>query len=74
MNNPELYIMENKIIIEAKPLYIFCLDHQDGKVYKYEYGPRDIEESNAEDFLMQRKHSITNCEWMVTETDRIYGD
>lgn len=58
-----LYKMENAV----QYLFIWVLDHTDGTVYRYKWYDHDTEEDSAEEFLIYKGHSITNCEWMVTE-------
>ena len=58
-----LYKMENAI----QYLFIWVLDHTDGKVYRYKWYDKDVEDGNAEDFLIEKGHSTGNCQWMVTE-------
>ena len=85
-NNPELYIMDNK----EKTKILFVLDFTDSKVYRYYAPAAEQKENKVsahnhtwvdideypdyEDFIMEKGHSLSNCEWMVSNTDRIYGD
>ncbi len=54
-------------------LYLFVLDFEDGRVYKYlypeviqnEYGT--VVENDQESYLVQLGHKATNCEWMITK-------
>ena len=58
--------------------YIFLLDYNDGKVYKYDISPlcNDLNKwnpdvSSCEAFLYGAGHKLANCEWMVTSEDNI---
>jgi hypothetical protein len=46
-------------------LYIWVLDFEDGKVYKYVTWNPD--EESVGDYLYRAGHSLTNCEWMVNK-------
>ncbi len=53
--------------------YIFLLDFNDGKVYRYDISALGNEKNgwNPDDescdaFLLGAGHAIQNCEWMVT--------
>lgn len=65
-----LYKMENAV----QYLFIWVLDHTDGTVSRYKWYDHSIEESNAEEFLIKKGHSTTNCEWMVTEKSHATTD
>ena len=39
---------------------ITILDYEEGKVFEYEVGKGVVE-----DFLIDKGHNPTNCEWMV---------
>lgn len=49
-------------------LFLWVLDHTDGTVHRYKWYDKDIEDGNAEEFLIECGHSTSNCEWMVTES------
>jgi len=58
--------------------YIFVLDFNDGKVYKYDISVlcNDLNKWNpdtesCEAFLYGAGHKLANCEWMVTSEDNI---
>ena len=75
---------ENKEIIHAdeSAKYIFLLDFNDGKVYRYDISSLCNEENkwnpdieSCEAFLYGAGHSVSNCEWMVTSEKNIeYGN
>ena len=50
-------------------LYLFVLDFEDGRVYRYDVWLNDSEE--IEDYLTDMGHSMSNCEWMVTRFKRV---
>jgi len=62
--------------------YIFLLDFNDGKVYRYDISSLCNEENKwnpdtetCEAFLYGAGHSVSNCEWMVTTSKNIeYGN
>ena len=54
--------------------YIFILDFQDGKVYRYDISSLCNDENkwnpdseSCEAFLYGAGHKVNDCEWMVTE-------
>ena len=68
---------ENKEIVHADESvkYIWLLDFNDGKPYRYDISALCNEENkwnpdteSCEAFLYGAGHSVSNCEWMVTET------
>lgn len=75
---------ENKEIIVAdeSAKYIFLLDFNDGKVYRYNISSICNDENkwnpdfeSCEAFLYGAGHSVSNCEWMVTSEKTIeYGN
>ena len=61
-------------------LYLFVLDFEDGKVYKYLY-PEVIQneydavvENDPDSYLVQLGHNATNCEWMITKQEEIIDE
>ena len=62
--------------------YIFLLDFNDGKVYRYDISSLCNEKNNwnpdsesCEAFLYGAGHKVNDCEWMVTsEADIEYGN
>ena len=61
-------IMKNKIIT--------VLDFEVGKVFQYKISDQRLtawnpEEESCEDYLTNKGHNLTNCEWMVHETAQI---
>ena len=62
--------------------YIFLLDFNDGKVYRYDISSLCNDENkwnpdfeSCEAFLYGAGHSVSNCEWMVTSEKNIeYGN
>ena len=71
---------------ECKPIfakYIWVLDFEDGKVYRYNIGniktlmamgfennDWNPDSESCEEFLTESGHNLTNCEWMVTSEDK----
>tara|TARA_R100000773_G_C4159095_1_gene77748 strand:+ start:51 stop:332 length:282 start_codon:yes stop_codon:yes gene_type:complete len=62
--------------------YIFVLDFNDGKVYRYNVRALCNEENewnpdteSCEAFLYGAGHKVNDCEWMVTNNENIeYGN
>ena len=50
-------------------LYLFVLDFEDGRVYRHDVWIDDAEK--IEDYLTDRGHSMSNCEWMLTRNKKI---
>ncbi len=54
--------------------YIWLLDFEDGKVYRYnigfEYHSWNPDHEACEEFLTESGHNLTNCEWMVTSENK----
>tara|TARA_R100000426_G_scaffold61656_1_gene43312 strand:+ start:142 stop:408 length:267 start_codon:yes stop_codon:yes gene_type:complete len=68
---------ENKEIVHADESvkYIWLLDFNDGKVYRYDISALCNEENkwnpdseSCESFLYGAGHKVSDCEWMVTKT------
>ena len=63
-------------------MYIFLLDFVDGKVYRYdisalcnEHNAWNPDHESCEAFLYGAGHSVKDCEWMITKTNKIeYGN
>ena len=73
---------EGKTIKFERTKYIFVLDFNDGKVYRYnvralcnkenEWNP---DHESCEAFLLGAGHRLGDCEWMVTNNENIeYGN
>ena len=61
--------------------YIFLLDFNDGKVYRYDISSLCHEQNawnpdseSCEAFLYGAGHKVNDCEWMVTTTKHIETD
>ena len=69
---------EGKTIKFERTKYIFVLDFNDGKVYRYnvralcnkenEWNP---DHESCEAFLLGAGHRLDDCEWMVTNNENI---
>ena len=76
--------IKNKEIVYADESvkYIWLLDFCDGKVYRYDISVLCTEENkwnpdheSCEAFLYGAGHSLKDCEWMVTNNNKIeYGN
>ena len=61
-------IMKNKIIT--------VLDFEVGRVFQYKISDQRLtawnpEEESCEDYLANKGHNLTNCQWMVHETAQV---
>ena len=63
----------NKAKKDKTAKYIFLLDFNDGKVYRYDISALGNKQNgwnpdyeSCEAFLIGAGHAIQNCEWMVT--------
>ena len=76
---------QNKLRDELRKdinMYIYLLDFIDGKVYRYdisalcnEHNAWNPDHESCEAFLYGAGHSLKDCEWMVTNNDKIeYGN
>jgi len=84
MQKEELKIKLQKEIITADETakYIFLLDFNDGKVYRYDISSLCTDENkwnpdseSCEAFLYGAGHKVNDCEWMVTSEENIeYGN
>ena len=66
------------VVADESDKYIFLLDFNDGKAYRYDISSLCNEENKwnpdtetCEAFLYGAGHSVSNCEWMVTNTGGI---
>ena len=62
---------------DSRVKYIWILDYEDGKVYRYDIGVLCNDENkwnpdieSCEAFLYGAGHNLGNCEWMVTSEDK----
>ena len=88
MNTSKAYELEHGTDIRpahhriARAKYIFILDFNDGKVYRYNITKLGNEEhewnpdhESCEAFLLGAGHRLGDCEWMVTNNENIeYGN
>ena len=49
--------------------YLFVLDFEDGKVYRYDV--RSVSKEH-EEYLLEQGHSLSNIEWMATDIGKLY--
>ena len=59
-----------------KGKYITVLDFEVGRVFQYKISDQRLtawnpEEESCEDYLTNKGHNLTNCEWMVHETAQV---
>ena len=51
--------------------YITVLDFEVGKVFQYNIEEWCIDAESCEDFISNKGHRLSNCEWMVHEDNEI---
>jgi len=74
--------IKDTIIADESAKYIFLLDFNDGKVYRYDISSLCNEDNkwnpdteSCEAFLYGAGHKVNDCEWMVTNNNEIeYGN
>ena len=55
--------------------YITVLDFEVGEVFQYKIGGDWLPDNEAfEDFIVEKGHSLSCCQWMCHESDRIIKD
>jgi len=70
------------ITADESAKYIFLLDFNDGKAYRYDISALCTKENewnpdteSCESFLYGAGHKVNDCEWMVTNNNKIeYGN
>jgi hypothetical protein len=50
--------------------YLFILDFEDGKVYRYNIEGKIYED--FEDFIVEAGHSLSNVDWMTTNHGKLH--
>ncbi len=50
--------------------YLFILDFEDGKVYRYRIDGKIYED--FEDFIIEMGHSLSNVDWMTTNNGKLH--
>ena len=58
---------------ENKTKYITVLDFEDGNVFQYKAPDLKLPwpDEACEDFLIDKGHNLTNCEWMIHDNKGI---
>ena len=51
--------------------YLFVLDFEDGKVYRYDVRSV-IKQKSFEEYMLEQGHSLSNIEWMVTDIGKLH--
>ena len=57
--------------------YITVLDFEDGRIYQYDIGFQvnklgwNPDSESCEDYLVNKGHNLSNCEWMVHEDGQV---
>jgi hypothetical protein len=55
--------------------YITVLDFESGRVFQYDMKAGDyVRNKDVEEFLTNRGHNLSNCEWMQHKNPRIVTD
>ena len=55
-----------------KRSFVWVLDHEYGTVHLYNIRP-DADGEACEQLIELMGHSVNNCQWMLTERDKIYN-
>ena len=63
--------MKREIIAINQAKYITVLDFEIGRVFQYKVEKWDIENESCEEFLTRVGHNLSNCEWMVHDSNEI---
>ena len=50
--------------------YLFILDFENGKVYRYRIDGKIYED--VEDFIVEMGHSLSNVDWMTTNNGKLH--
>ena len=50
--------------------YLFILDFEDSKVYRYKIDGKIYED--FEDFIVEMGHSLSNVDWMTTNNGKLH--
>ena len=63
---------EARIILPNGQKYITVLDFEIGKVFQYELPERQpFEDIGYENYITNKGHNLSNCEWMVHDSAEI---
>ena len=57
--------------MKKKNKYITILDFEVGKVFQYEIEDKFIDNGDYEEYLGNKGHNLSNCEWMVHDSNEI---
>jgi hypothetical protein len=72
----ENIVENNKIINNAKSIekrsFVWVLDHKYGTVHLYNIR-QDADGEACETLVELMGHEVDNCQWMMTERDKIYN-
>jgi len=72
----ENIVENNKIINNAKNIekrsFVWVLDHTYGTVHLYNIR-QDADGEACETLIELMGHKVSNCQWMMTERDKIYN-
>ena len=63
----------NAIHVADKRKYLWVLDFEQGRVFMYNIRRDDLQHEDYEDLLTLKGHNLSNCEWMVCESNNIYN-
>ena len=51
--------------MKKQQTYITVLDFLCTKVFQYKVNKPELFDDNCEDFLTQKGHNLSNCQWMI---------
>ena len=53
--------------------FVWVLDHEYGTVHLYNIKRADLDMEDYEKLIELHGHEVDNCQWMLTEKDKIYN-
>ena len=56
---------------EEETKYVTVLDFDNGRVFQYEIHEEHIDSDDYEHYLSDKGHNLTNCEWMIHDSNEI---
>tara|TARA_R100000656_G_scaffold64927_1_gene49632 strand:+ start:219 stop:443 length:225 start_codon:yes stop_codon:yes gene_type:complete len=63
---------ERHVTTINKRSFVWVLDHTDGTVHLYNIR-QDADGEACETLIELMGHKVSNCQWMMTERDKIYN-
>ena len=57
--------------MEKKSKYITVLDFEIGRVFQYKVKDKFINNGDYEEYLTNKGHNLSNCEWMTHDIAKV---